>query len=120
MAGPGIFKHDAIAVIGLADDNRKTVAVPQIQILLVKWRRLFHRYHPFAVDDRNMQLLFQITVNRAGSNLPCQVSCHILPEGAAVQDQRPSVQIVQTLDRIQPCPLRKAGLFRQRRIGRHL
>lgn len=71
VAGLGVFKHNAVAVVGLAADNGHAVIVfrVQMQVFFVDFRYLFHRHYPFAVDDGHVQFIFQIVIDGVLCNL---------------------------------------------------
>lgn len=97
VAGLGIFKHDPVAVVGLAADDCKAVVVSQLQIFLIDFRHLFHRHGPFAGDDGYMKHMFQIFINGILCNFLRKIGNYIFQKIVVIDDQRFFIQIVKAL-----------------------
>ena len=86
VAGLGEFKHDPVAVVGMAADHGHAVVVlhVQMQVFFIDFRDFFHGNDPFAVYDGHMQGILYIVINGSFCNV--------------VDDQRQIVQKMDALD----------------------
>ena len=101
MPGLGIFKHNSVAVIGLAADNGKAIVVAKFQIFFIYLRHFFNRHDPLAVDDGNMQGIFQIFINRVFCNFRCQEGDYAFQKIIVVKNQGFIIQIMKALQVIE-------------------
>lgn len=77
MAGLGVFKHNSVAVIGLAADNSETVIIAKIQIFFIYLGHFFYGHNTLAGDNGNVQGVFQIFINGIFRNFRSQGSDYI-------------------------------------------
>lgn len=97
VTGLGEFKHNPVAVKGLAADNCQTIILGQAQIFFINLCDFLHSKSAFAVDNGDMQGVFEILINRPLCNFRGQIFDHILQKIVVIQNQWFSVQIVYAL-----------------------
>ena len=98
VPGLGVLKHDAVGVKGLAGDHGQTVVIIELQIFLIDFSDMLHREFPFAGDDGDAYVVFQIVVYGTGSDFLSELFDHIFAKHVDIRNQRLAVQAANTLN----------------------
>ena len=100
VTGLSEFKHDPVAVVGMAADHGHAVVVlhVQMQVFFIDFRDFFHGNDPFAVYDGHMQGILYIVINGSFGNVRRQAGHRAFQKIVVVDDQRQIVQKMDALD----------------------
>lgn len=122
MAGLGEFKHDAVAVVGVAGDHRETVIVIyiQFQVFFIDLSDLFHGHDALAVHNGHMESVFQVFVDGTGSDFRSQAGHGALQKIVMVQNQGLAVQGMDSLDIVELSSFGKTGAGCHTAVGGEL
>ena len=118
VAGFGMLKQDAFAVIGLAGHNRQAVILPQVDPGAVERGGFLNCDCALACHNRHAQGIFQIAVDGTRGNFRGQAGRAAGAEKVVVEDLRRAVDAVNALDIVQFGARLKACAPGQRGIGR--